>query len=121
MKNFALLILILTISSLISGCFNSDDNYISIQEKIDNSNDGDIIFIKSGIYNEKLIINKSITIIGENKNNTIIDCKNINSFKPINVILINSNNCTIKGFKITNSNILNNTTGIKINSSNNII
>jgi len=121
MKNFALMISIIILTSLITGCFNPNNDYISIQEKIDNSNNGDIIFIKSGNYNEKIIINKSISLIGENKNNTIINYGNYNNSKNLNIILINANNCTIKNFSITTSNILNNTIGININSSYNII
>lgn len=52
-------------------------NYTSIQQALDaiNSFDGErhIIFIKKGIYNEKLLIEKcNITLIGENKDSTII-------------------------------------------------
>ena len=48
----------------------------SIQEAINNATDGDTILISSGIYVEKsypIIVNKSLTIIGENAKNTIIN------------------------------------------------
>ena len=44
-----------------------------IQDLIDNASDGDTIYIPSGIYYENIIINKSISLIGEDKNTTIID------------------------------------------------
>jgi len=44
----------------------------TIQNAIDASINGDIIYIPSGVYTENLIINKSITLIGEDVNNTII-------------------------------------------------
>ena len=44
-----------------------------IQDLIDNANPGDIIYIPSGTYYENIIINKSISLIGEDKNTTIID------------------------------------------------
>jgi parallel beta-helix repeat protein len=45
-----------------------------IQGLIDNASDGDTIYIQSGTYYENnIIINKSITLIGEDKNTTIID------------------------------------------------
>jgi nitrous oxidase accessory protein len=44
-----------------------------IQGLIDNASDGDTIFIPSGIYYENIVINKSISLVGENKNTTIID------------------------------------------------
>jgi len=123
MKKLQFIIYIVIFTTLITGCFNLDTKNVNgtIQEKIDNSNNGDIIIIKSGIYNEKLIINKSITLIGESKNNTIIDYKNIENGNHIDIIIINANNCTIKGFTITNSKISSDAIGININSSNNNI
>ena len=47
-------------------------NYSSIQTAIDASSNGDTIFVHNGTYYERIKINKSITLIGENKNNTII-------------------------------------------------
>ena len=67
--------LLLIISS--SGCIdnNLDAGYESIQESIDNANEGDTIYIRNGIYYETIVINKSITLIGEGEDKTIIDCK----------------------------------------------
>ncbi|TSA57074.1 hypothetical protein D4R42_02290, partial [bacterium] len=45
------------------------DDYSSIQEAIDNADEGDTIFVKKGTYegpiNETLMINKTISLIGE--------------------------------------------------------
>lgn len=49
-----------------------EGNYTKIQDAIDNASNGDIIFVFSGIYNETVIVNKSIELIGENSLNTII-------------------------------------------------
>ena len=48
-----------------------------IQDAVDNSDDGDTAFVYSGIYYETLLVDKSINLIGENKNNTIIHGKHI--------------------------------------------
>ncbi len=50
------------------------NNYTRVQDAIDDANNGDTIFIFEGIYHESNItIDKSIEIIGENKENTTID------------------------------------------------
>jgi len=50
-------------------------NYTKIQDAIDNASDGDTIFVYDDLspYYENLEIDKSIKLIGENKNTTIID------------------------------------------------
>jgi pectin methylesterase-like acyl-CoA thioesterase len=49
-------------------------NYTKIQDAIDNASDGDTVFVYSGKYEERdIIVNKSISLIGENKETTIVD------------------------------------------------
>jgi len=48
-------------------------NYSTIQSAIDNASDEDTIFIYNGIYYENILINKKISLIGENNYSTIID------------------------------------------------
>lgn len=50
---------------------NGPGNYSRIQDAIDNASDGDSIFIFNGEY-EAFIANKTINIIGESRNETII-------------------------------------------------
>ena len=47
-------------------------NYSNIQDAIDNASDGDTIFVFNGTYIGYVVINKSIDLIGEDKNSTII-------------------------------------------------
>ena len=49
------------------------NNYTHIQDAIDDASDGDIIFVYSGIYYENIVINRSISLIRENKEKTVID------------------------------------------------
>lgn len=89
-KIFCLLISVLLLITILSGCFEGDKNKISnsgnennekngekspgfIQQLINNASSGDTIYIPSGIYNESIVINKTINLIGEDKNTTIID------------------------------------------------
>jgi parallel beta-helix repeat protein len=51
-----------------------DDTHVrTIQDAIDNANDGDTVYVYSGIYYENIVVDKSITLIGEDKTTTIID------------------------------------------------
>jgi PKD repeat protein len=52
---------------------DGDADYTSIQDAINNANTSDIIFVYNGTYYENIVIDKSISLMGENKLNTIID------------------------------------------------
>jgi parallel beta-helix repeat protein len=67
-----------------------------IQGLIDNATAGDTIYIPSGIYNESIIINKSLNLVGEDKNTTIIQHQGPDSI----VIDILADWVTIKNFTI---------------------
>ena len=69
-----------------------------IQDLIDNANPGDTIYIPSGIYYENIVIDKSISLIGEDKNTTIIDGSNVGDVVNITADWVN-----ISGFTIQNS------------------
>ena len=84
-----------------------DGDYSSIQDAIDNATDGDIIEVYSGEYQEKLVVNKQISLIGldyelgsgDDTGKPIID-----GIPTYTVIRINHDNCMVKGFKIMNGN-----------------
>jgi len=49
------------------------DNYPTIQLAVGNATDGDTVFVKSGVYDEDVVIeDKSISLIGEDPSTTII-------------------------------------------------
>jgi len=68
------------------------DDHPTIQEAINNANDGDTIYVKKGVYIENPIINKTITLTGENKETTILDV--------IAGIKVKKDKITITGFTI---------------------
>jgi len=72
-------------------------NYSIIQDAIDNASDGDTVFVYSGTYIENVVVNKSIKIIGEDRNLTIIDggCKGV-------VLYIAAEDTVLTGFTIQN-------------------
>jgi hypothetical protein len=53
------------------------DDYPTISAAIGNATDGDTIFVKKGTYegpiNQTLMINKTLSLIGEDANNTILN------------------------------------------------
>ncbi len=71
-------------------------NYTSIQNAIDDANEGDTVFVfdDSSPYYDNIIVNKSINIRGENKNTTIIEGKDDD------IIVINANYVSLSGFTV---------------------
>jgi len=90
-------------------------NYSSIQTAINNANTKDTVFVfdNSSPYYENVVVNKSIILLGENKDTTIIDGN-----KSGNVIDIISDRVIIDGFTIRNGYYYD---GININSNYNTI
>jgi len=74
------------------------DNFTTIQEAINNANSGDTIFVSSGIYYEHVVVNKTVVLIGENRETTIVDGSNAGT-----VIQITASNVKITGFKLQNT------------------
>ena len=70
-------------------------NYTLIQDAIDNASEGDTVFVYSGWYYENIDINKSITVIGENRSSTFIVGEN-------NTDIIQMTDCSVvfTGFTI---------------------
>jgi outer membrane protein assembly factor BamB len=55
------------------------DDYPAIQEAINKANNGDTVFVRSGTYYENILVNKSISLVGENREATVIDGGCINT------------------------------------------
>jgi len=72
----------------------------SIQQAINNANEGDTIIVKAGIYHEMVRVNKSVILRGENSETTIIDGDGNVSFP---LIICKCDNVIIENFTITNS------------------
>jgi parallel beta-helix repeat protein len=77
---------------------SNENPYKTIQMGIDNAYEGWTVYVKQGIYNENIIINKTINLDGENKYSTIIDGGNYK-----HVITISKPNVRVSGFTIQNS------------------
>ena len=73
--------------------------YRCISDGINNAHDGDKIFVHSGIYYETIFLNKSIDLIGEDRNTTIIDGYENTWW----VVRVYSENVKLSNFTILNS------------------
>ena len=78
-------------------------NYTKIQDAINNASDGDTVFVYHGLYNEPLHeyshveIDKKITLLGEDKNTTIINGSGVQ--RVVEIVIDDVN---IRGFTIQN-------------------
>ncbi len=72
------------------------NNYTSIQYAIDDASDGDIVFVFEGIYDEIIQVNKTISLVGEEKSSTIINGSKIGTIVTINADYVNISKFTIK-------------------------
>ena len=72
--------------------------YPTIQAAVDAANPEDIIQVASGIYYEHVVVNKSLTIVGENKSATIIDGNGTGI-----VVRIRAPYVEIRGFTVQNA------------------
>lgn len=69
-----------------------------IQEAINMANIEDRLFIFHGTYYENLVVNKTVSLIGESKNATIIDGRGFGT-----VIVVSSSNSVVNNLTIRNS------------------
>jgi len=96
---------------------NTGLNYTTIQEAIDapETLDGHTIFVEEGAYYENVYLNKTVTLIGENRETTIINASRVG-----NALYVIANNVTVSNFTITGCELgFQKTYGIYVNSSNN--
>jgi len=76
---------------------NTTFNYDTIQSAIDAARAEDTILVDAGTYYEHVVVNKPISLIGENKSTTVIDGNGTG-----NVIDIPTYNAHVTGFTIRN-------------------
>lgn len=78
-----------------AGLNNPPEDYTNVQDAVDAANDGDTIFVYTGVYYENIKIFKRVSLTGEDKDNTILDGGNVGD-----VIRIDANSVVISGFTI---------------------
>ncbi len=72
-------------------------NFSSIQEAINSGSQGDTIYVYNGIYYENVVVNKTVLLVGENRNSTVIDGNHAG-----HVVQITASNVKITNFTVQN-------------------
>ena len=90
--------------------------YRHINEGVFNAIEGDIVYVFSGEYHENIVINKTITLYGENRSSTVID-----GMYGEFIIHTIEDGVTIEQFTIRNSGGFIGNAGIKLDSNYNIV
>lgn len=75
------------------------NNYTTIQAGINAANPDDTVYVYAGVYNENIVINKAITVRGQQASTTIIDGRSLG-----HVVTITSNNVLFTDFSVRNGN-----------------
>ncbi len=109
-------------------------HYTSIQQAINNASDGETIFVSSGVYFEHVVVNKTVSLVGENPETTVIDGNGTQT-----ILKITKPHANITRFTVQNGNkgvdlvsvasfsvvadckMINNTYGIYVKSDNNLL
>jgi parallel beta-helix repeat protein len=76
----------------------SGQNYTMIQEAINDANLGDTILVGTGTYNEDVVVNQTVSLIGEDMHNTIV-----NGSGNAPVFYIRRDDVVISNFTIQNT------------------
>ena len=86
-------------------------NYTTIGAAVGAALDGDTVFVYNGTYTEQIGIGRIISLVGENKDTTIIDGNGAG-----NTVFVNADWVTVRGFTIRNSGSGTENAGISIGS-----
>jgi len=99
--------LILLVISVLAAAFKAQsvkaatitvpDNYLTIQAAINAATAGDTVYVKAGTYHENVNVNKTLSLIGEDEQNTVIDGGYV-----WNVIVVQADHVSITGFTLSN-------------------
>jgi len=118
----AILLIIILLIVIFSSCIQQEkkveeeEKTFSIQQLIQNAASGQKITIPAGIYYENITINKPLTLIGEEKDNTILD-----GMGGPQVIHITTDNVYISNLTVRNSGGYKDNAGIRLNSNHSLL
>jgi len=73
-------------------------DFHTIQEAINAASFGDTIIVRNGTYYENVVLNKTVSLVGENRNFAIVDGNKTGA-----VLSMRANNVTVEGFTVRNA------------------
>jgi parallel beta-helix repeat protein len=74
------------------------DDFPTVQEAVNKASVGDTILVKPGTYRENVLVNKSISLIGEDRYHAVIDGSNLGT-----VIEVSASNVSVENLTLTNA------------------
>ena len=112
-KLFCMILLTLLLTSTLTLAFNIQTvkagiivvpyDYPTIQEAINAASPGDTIYVRKGTYGESIVVNKTVVLVGENKEDTIIQARDYPSVDVWeSVVTIVQDKVSIANFTIRN-------------------
>jgi parallel beta-helix repeat protein len=92
------------------------DEYSTIQAAVSAANAGDVVFVRSGIYAEHIVIDKSMSVTGENADTTVVDGSSSGT-----VVTVAAGNVSVSSFTVQNGETGIDVTGSGANVSSNVV
>ena len=86
-------------------------DFPTIQEAINNANDGDTIFVRNGMYYEHVVVNKTVSLIGED--NTVLNGTTVEPMMIVEADDVKIIGFTFVGWAFQNI-VLNSTNGVMV-------
>jgi parallel beta-helix repeat protein len=94
----SMLMLAFNIQTVKGGTITVPDDYPTIQDAVNAASENDTVFVRNGTYYENVVVNKTMSLVGENAQSTVIDRGGSG-----NVVNISANGVNVSGFTIRNS------------------
>jgi len=69
-----------------------------IQDAVDNATEGDVIRVYEGVYNESVLVDRTLSLVGNGSANTTIDGGGVG-----NVVRVRADWCNVSGFRVVKS------------------
>jgi parallel beta-helix repeat protein len=78
------------------------DQYPTIGAAVEAASSGDVVYVKSGVYNENVVVNKQLTLEGQSSANTTI--LGSGGSTPTAVLILSADNAKVTGFTLESRN-----------------